>query len=80
MRATRSATSPAFHAPQADGPVALLSASVKAASRCRVSAVADGLRHAGDGLRIVEVASGRGVGQQEMLAHEVDQYGDVGRR
>ena len=37
VRSTRSATRPAFQAPQADGPVALLSASVSAASRCSVS-------------------------------------------
>ncbi len=39
--------------------------------------VAGGLRHAGDGGGVVEVAPGGGVGQQEMVAHEVDQDRDV---
>ena len=42
--------------------------------------VAGGPRDAGDGGGIVEVAPGGGVGQQEVVAHEIDQDGDVGRR
>ena len=76
-RSTRSATSPAFHAPQAEGPVARLSASVRAPSRWRVDAVAGGPGHAGDGGRVIEVAAGGGVGQQEVVAHEVDEHVDV---
>ena len=41
--------------------------------------VADGLSDTGDGGGIVEVTSGGGVGQQEVLTNEVDQHGDVGR-
>ena len=41
--------------------------------------VADGLCDAGDGGGIVEVASGCGVRQQEMVTNEVDQHGDVSR-
>ena len=41
--------------------------------------VADGLCDTGDGGGIVEIAPGGGVRQQEVLANEVDQDGDVGR-
>ena len=40
--------------------------------------VADGLCDTSNGRGIVEVASGGGVRQQEVLADEVDQHGDVG--
>ncbi len=45
VKSTSRATRPAFHGPHADGPVARLSASVRAASRSQGVAIADGRGH-----------------------------------
>ena len=79
-RSTRSATRPAFQGPQAEGPVARLSASVERGEEVEGQPVAGGAGDAGDGGRVVEVAPGGRVGQQQVVAHQVDEDRDVGGR
>ena len=62
MRSTRSATSPAFHGPHADGPVARLSASTMRGQQLERAPVTDLVGHPLGGGRVVEVPSGGGVG------------------
>ena len=67
---TRSATSPAFHWPHAAGPVARLSASVRAA---RSSSWARSLHRGGHRLHrggVVEVAAGGDFGEQQVVADQ----------
>ena len=73
VRSTRSATSPAFHEPQADGPVARLSASTRAASRSRVDRLPTSAGHPLGGGRVVEVPPGGRVGQQQVKPDHGDQ-------
>ena len=76
-RPTRSAMSPAFQSLHAVGPVALLSASVSAASSSRVSRSPTAFGHRVDRRRIVEVAPGGDIGEQQVMPHHSDERVDV---
>ena len=78
-RSTSSSTSSAFQDPHADGPVAIESASVSAASSSSTS-WCNGLGHTGDGGVVAQVAPCGDVGQEEVQADEGSEDLDVPRR
>ncbi len=77
VRATRMPTSSAFQSLQAAGPVAMESASVSASSSCSERRLADPLGDPADGALVGEVAPGRDVGQQQVVADHLGELGDV---
>ena len=79
-RSTSSETRPAFHGLHAAGPVAWLSATVR---KCRSSSSRRSPTWSAtdvDRGRVVEVAAGGDVGQQEVVAHHGHEQGDVAGR
>ena len=78
--ATSECTSSAFHDPHAAGPVARESASVRAASSSSVPIEPTALATVGDRGVVVEVTPGGDVGQEQVVADEVDEHLDVVRR
>ena len=77
---TRSRTRSAFHRPQAAGPGGEAVGLGEAGEQPEREQVAHGLGHGLDGGRVVEVAPGGDVGEQEVVADHRLEHGHVGGR